>query len=58
VINPAYPQPAPLVLAQRLEQAGWQLQPRLCVHAAWILRLPSPLRRRVEALAPAPAGGC
>ncbi len=58
VINPAYPQPSPQALAQRLERAGWQLQPRLCVHDAWIPRLPSPLRRRVEALAPTPAGGC
>jgi FO synthase subunit 1 len=58
VINPAYPQPSLQALAQRLERAGWQLQPRLCVHAAWIPRLPLPLRRRVLALAPALAGSC
>jgi FO synthase subunit 1 len=58
VINPAYPQPSPERLAQRLAAAGWQLVPRLCVHAGWIGALPRPLRRRVQALSPAPARGC
>ena len=50
VINPAYPQPDPADLARQLAAAGWRLQPRLCVHEAWIPRLTGPLRRRVERL--------
>ncbi len=53
VINPAYPQPAPESLARRLARQGWHLRPRLCVHAGWIPWLPSPLRRRAEAMAQA-----
>jgi FO synthase subunit 1 len=45
VINPAYPQPSPADLARRLAAAGWRLEPRLCVHEAWIPRLPLALRR-------------
>ncbi|MEO1001917.1 MAG: 7,8-didemethyl-8-hydroxy-5-deazariboflavin synthase subunit CofG [Cyanobacteria bacterium J06638_7] len=56
VINPAYPQPAPPQLARLLERQGWRLQPRLCVHRHWIPWLPSPLRRRAEAIAQALAG--
>lgn len=51
VINPAYPQPGIEPLRLRLERASWQLQPRLCVHAAWLPRLPGPLRRRCGVLA-------
>jgi FO synthase subunit 1 len=47
VINPAYPQPTPAALAQRLAAAGWRLEPRLCVHDAWIPRLGGPLRHAV-----------
>jgi FO synthase subunit 1 len=58
VINPAYPQPSPADLAERLALAGWRLEPRLCVHGAWIPRLPPALRRACAAaaarLAPAP----
>jgi FO synthase subunit 1 len=50
VINPAYPQPDPAALARRLAAAGWRLEPRLCVHEAWIPRLHGPLRQRVERL--------
>ena len=50
VINPAYPQPSPAELAQRLAAAGWRLEPRLCVHAEWLPRLPVALRQRVQAL--------
>ncbi|MFM7676899.1 MAG: 7,8-didemethyl-8-hydroxy-5-deazariboflavin synthase subunit CofG [Synechococcus sp.] len=46
VINPLYPQPQPRQLAEHLAAAGWRLEPRLCVHEAWIPRLPPPLRRR------------
>jgi len=49
VINPAYPQPAPARLAAVLAAAGWQLRPRLCVHAAWLDRLPPGLRQAAEA---------
>jgi FO synthase subunit 1 len=45
VINPAYPQPTPAALARLLEAAGWRLEPRLCVHDAWLGRLGAPLRR-------------
>jgi len=58
VINPAYPQPRPGQLRERLAEAGWELVPRLCVHEAWIPALPGPLRRRVLALARPPACGC
>ncbi len=58
VINPAYPQPAPARLAAHLAAAGWQLQPRLCVHGAWISRLHPALRHRVERLAQRLAHGC
>ncbi|MFZ9621339.1 MAG: 7,8-didemethyl-8-hydroxy-5-deazariboflavin synthase subunit CofG [Prochlorococcaceae cyanobacterium] len=50
VINPSWPQPRPTQLAQQLEQAGWQLRPRLCVHDGWIRGLPSALRARVVGL--------
>lgn len=46
VINPAYPQPGIGPLRQRLESAGWRLEPRLCVHQAWLSWLPPALRRR------------
>ena len=49
VINPAHPQPDPAVLAEQLERAGWRLEPRLCVHDAWIPWLPPALRRAAEA---------
>jgi FO synthase subunit 1 len=49
VINPAYPQPGPTDLAGVLAAAGWQLQPRLCVHDGWLDRLPLHLRRAAEA---------
>ena len=48
VINPAYPQPVPAVLAERLRHQGWQLLPRTCVHRRWWSWLPLQLRRRVE----------
>ncbi|MCP9928585.1 7,8-didemethyl-8-hydroxy-5-deazariboflavin synthase subunit CofG [Cyanobium sp. CH-040] len=51
VINPAYPQPPPPALAERLALRGWRLRPRLCVHDRWIPWLPAPLRRRAEAMA-------
>lgn len=50
VINPAYPQPGIGPLRQRLERAGWRLEPRLCVHAAWLPWLPPALRRRCLAV--------
>ena len=50
VINPAYPQPSPAQLSSRLEAAGWQLRPRLCVQPAWIAWLPPALRRRATDL--------
>lgn len=49
VINPAYAQRSPQALAERLAAAGWELCPRLCVHAEWLAWLPAPLRRRAEA---------
>ena len=48
VINPAYPQPDPAVLARHLAAHGWRLEPRLCVHDAWIPRLSGPLRQAVR----------
>jgi FO synthase subunit 1 len=51
VINPAYPQPGPGVLAQRLAAAGWQLRPRLCVHRAWLAWLPRRLQAQAAAVA-------
>ena len=51
VINPAYPQPSPAALALRLAAAGWRLEPRLCVHDAWIPRLPRALRHACTAVA-------
>jgi FO synthase subunit 1 len=50
VINPDWPQPRPADLATLLANAGWRLQPRLCVHPGWIGGLPLSLRRRVNAL--------
>ena len=50
VINPAYLQPSPAELARQLAAAGWRLEPRLCVHEAWIGWLGLPLRRRAEAV--------
>jgi FO synthase subunit 1 len=58
VINPAYPQPAPALLADRLAAQGWQLLPRTCVHQAWWPWLPPALRARVEAVARRLAAGC
>ena len=58
VINPAYPQPPPQRLAQRLAGAGWRLVPRLCVHDAWIPRLPRPLAHRVARVAQRLSEGC
>jgi len=46
VINPAYPQPGITSLAAALQPHGWQLRPRLCVHGAWLRRLPNGLRHR------------
>ncbi|MEY4359046.1 MAG: 7,8-didemethyl-8-hydroxy-5-deazariboflavin synthase subunit CofG [Cyanobacteriota bacterium] len=51
VINPAYPQPAPLALQEHLALQGWRLQPRTCVHRAWWPWLPARLRQRVESTA-------
>lgn len=50
VINPDHQQPGPDQLRQVLAADGWMLQPRLCVHEAWIPRLPAGLRRSVERL--------
>ncbi|MFN9547264.1 MAG: 7,8-didemethyl-8-hydroxy-5-deazariboflavin synthase subunit CofG [Cyanobacteriota bacterium] len=50
VINPAYPQPHPVVLRKQLAHLGWELQPRLCVHADWLSWLPPELRHRAERL--------
>lgn len=47
VINPAYPQPCPALLAEVLIEAGWVLRPRLCVHQGWWPWLPADLRQRV-----------
>ena len=49
VINPAHPQPDPRLLAELLARAGWRLEPRLCVHDAWLPWLPPALRRAAEA---------
>ena len=51
VINPAYPQPVPALLSDRLLEQGWRLQPRPCVHRRWWPWLPANLRRRVEGTA-------
>lgn len=51
VINPAYSQPGIGPLRRRLERAGWQLLPRLCVHAQWLERLPATLHDRSLAVA-------
>lgn len=51
VINPAYPQPGIAPLRGHLAQAGWRLEPRLCVHAAWLSRLPLSLQRRCQRVA-------
>jgi FO synthase subunit 1 len=48
VINPAYPQPTPVALANLLAQRGWELRPRLCVHQGWTNWLPLGMRQRVE----------
>jgi 7,8-didemethyl-8-hydroxy-5-deazariboflavin synthase len=53
VINPAYPQPTPPQLRERLARHGWRLRPRLCVHERWLAWLPAPLRRRADAMAQA-----
>ena len=58
VINPAYPQLAPELLAQELQARGWQLLPRTCVHERWWFWLPAPLRIRVEAVARRLTAGC
>jgi FO synthase subunit 1 len=48
VINPRWPQPSPVELAEQLQQAGWELRPRLCVHDGWIAGLPARLRARAR----------
>jgi FO synthase subunit 1 len=63
VINPAYPQPNPLELAERLGGQGWELRPRPCVHAGWWAWLPPGLQWKVRQVAlalaaPAPVVGC
>ena len=50
VINPAYGQPLPMLLADYLERAGWLLRPRLCVHQGWLAWLPPSLRGHAETL--------
>ena len=50
VINPAYPQPLPALLAAYLARSGWELRPRLCVHEGWLGWLPAALRRQAETL--------
>jgi FO synthase subunit 1 len=50
VINPAYPQPLPALLADHLAHAGWELRPRLCVHGGWLDWLPVALRLQAETL--------
>lgn len=50
VINAGWPQPSPRELARQLAGAGWELRPRLCVHAAWVSGLPPALRTRAMAL--------
>ena len=51
VINPAYPQPGVALLRRFLRRHGWQLMPRLCVHAAWLPRLPRPLQQHCRRVA-------
>lgn len=51
VINPAYPQPGVALLRRFLRRHGWQLVPRLCVHAAWLPRLPRPLQQHCRRVA-------
>jgi FO synthase subunit 1 len=58
VINPAYPQPAPLQLEQVLAARGWSLRPRPCVHRAWWPWLPAVLQARVERVARGLVSGC
>lgn len=60
VINPAYPQPGVEPLRLYLQSHGWQLLPRLCVHQAWLPRLPRRLQQRCQAVARTLAGlhGC
>jgi len=58
VINPLYPQPRPARLKAVLEAAGWQLQPRLCVHHGWLDCLPSALRQAAEACTRRLLHGC
>lgn len=48
VINPAYHQPTPARLAAVLEQAGYALVPRLCVHGAWRRWLPPALQAQAH----------
>ena len=48
VINPAYGQPRPDQLAEQLEELGWLLRPRLCVHRDWLGWLPPALRGRAQ----------
>jgi FO synthase subunit 1 len=48
VINPAYPQPTPAVLAECLARGGWELRPRLCVHRGWWPWLPPAPRQRLN----------
>jgi FO synthase subunit 1 len=48
VINPAYPQPGPAQLATVLENSGYRLVPRLCVHPAWLPWLPGPVQRQAR----------
>lgn len=50
VINPAYAQPRPAVLADHLARAGWTLRPRLCVHQPWLSWLPRGLQQQAETL--------
>ena len=51
VINPVYPQPGVEPLRLLLEDHGWQLLPRLCVHQAWLPWLPRRLQQRCQAVA-------
>ncbi|MEB3235694.1 MAG: 7,8-didemethyl-8-hydroxy-5-deazariboflavin synthase subunit CofG [Cyanobacteriota bacterium] len=50
VINPQASQPHPQELAAWLQQRGWRLIPRLCVHDRWLAGLPKTLRLRALAL--------
>jgi 7,8-didemethyl-8-hydroxy-5-deazariboflavin synthase len=47
-VNPSYPHPHDAELALRIEQAGWQLQPRLPVYPQYDSWLDQPLREAVE----------